>query len=358
MDLQSAVPAHLRRTRSRSTRVGDDYVPRGVAYAPLFPESTTRLAVAYLGLQHPARQWETQSDLATSWLRNALAGDDGPAVIDSTQFVDTRGWINPMFICYWQDVARHRAWWDRIGHRWTRDEHLFGDIGRFAEVFSPAIDRVEGILSDGPREGLALLAGAIAGPIREHGYWGSMRDRIPLAQTDELSTDGGFSIATDGSLTRISAPGNLAVIRTGQDWNGASTEESACYLDMIEPTVKVSLEFMNHMGVEIGCLCSRYARFIDRAGMPTSKAINASIWLNLARLEHWAGSHWTHLASYASMTRHSMRFGAEMRLSRYHEVLVPATDQVVLEYRNCHRDTGLCAVASALDSEHRSSSNR
>jgi aldoxime dehydratase len=153
-------------------------------------------------------------------------------------------------------------------------------------------------------------------------------------------------------------PENICVIRTGQDWSGAPSDEEASCLETAEPSIKISLEFMNNVGHELGCLCSRYARLVDSAGKPMSKAFNMSVWLNLARLEHWAGSHWTHLASYGSLAKHSARFGDEMRLSRYHEVLVPASDQVILEYRNCHAKTGLCSVVADIESEHQATSDR
>lgn len=80
--------------------------------------------------------------------------------------------------------------------------------------------------------------------IEEHGYWGSMRDRFPLSQTDDLvgakATAEDFTTSsTAGLVGRVKVQGrkNLAVIRSGQDWLDTTPEERALYLETMHPVL-------------------------------------------------------------------------------------------------------------------------
>jgi aldoxime dehydratase len=42
----------------------------------------------------------------------------------------------------------------------------------------------------GQLEGVSILLGGFSEPIIEHGYWGSMRDRLPLSQNDTMEPSG------------------------------------------------------------------------------------------------------------------------------------------------------------------------
>jgi aldoxime dehydratase len=70
-----------------------------------------------------------------------------------------------------------------------------------------------------------------------------------------------------------------------------------------------------------------------------------SIWRSLSDLERWAEGHYAHLMSYVRSVQHGTRHGASAKLSRYHEVLVPTSDQIQMEYRNCHGKTGVLEIA-------------
>ncbi len=74
-------------------------------------------------------------------------------------------------------------------------------------------------------EGVAVLADGMSGEIQEHAYWGGMRDRIPLSQTDAMSPGGEPRVIRDGARIRVVAHDNLCLIRSGQDWT--DTEASS-----------------------------------------------------------------------------------------------------------------------------------
>ena len=75
----------------------------------------------------------------------------------------------------------------------------WGRRGGWLEVLRPRVERYETIFGRAAAGGVAVLAEQFSGPIREHAYWGSMRDRLPAAQTDPLHDPG--ALAASG--TRI-----------------------------------------------------------------------------------------------------------------------------------------------------------
>ncbi|MBV9161952.1 MAG: phenylacetaldoxime dehydratase family protein [Pseudonocardiales bacterium] len=53
------------------------------------------------------------------------------------------------------------------------------------------------LFSSDRTDGVSVAAEKLSGEIQEHGYWGGVRDRIPLAQTDRLDPSGELSLETD-----------------------------------------------------------------------------------------------------------------------------------------------------------------
>lgn len=347
--MESAIPEHLRRPRTRHARISENHRPVGQGVVPRFAASVSRVSIAHLGVQHRPGEDASQVDCAVRWLMDQLALEAGPSLVERSSFVDRAGFHNQLLTSYSTDDVLDR-WWQKIGHRWTRDHSLLPGVGRFAEIFQPSVDRVEAIAEGVIWHGLTRLAGRVSEPVLEQGYWGSMRDRIPLSQTDALSPSGAFRCTTEGSLTRVQPPSNLCLIRTGQDWSLGDLEEQQAYRLNIEPTMKASMDLLDGSGPRLGCLSNRYAWVLDGDGRVRQETFGLSLWRSLEQLERWAEGHFNHLASFLGAVRHGQRFGAAARFSRYHEVIVPSAEQVLLEYRNCHETTGLLAAMAASPS--------
>jgi len=349
--MESAIPDHLLRPRLRHARVADDFRPPGRAVVPRFDASVTSVSVACLGLQHSPMSLNEVAASPSAWLGAQLQADDGPRQFDLAEFIDGTGHRNLLWSAYWLDDG-FEPWWQRVGHRWTGDATLFPTtfpaLGRFAEIFTPSVDRIEAITDGEPLHGLASLASRLSGPVREQGYWGSMRDRIALSQTDAMAPQGEFRAQVDGPRITLQAPANLCVIRTGQDWSEAGPIERAAYLERIAPTMRSSTDLLQSSGAAFACLCSRHAWPLDGRGTRRDASFGLSLWRSLADLERWAEVQPTHLASYVGSVRHAERFGAATRFSRYHEVLVPAAQQARFEYRHCHAGTGVLPHAPLL----------
>lgn len=81
----------------------------------------------------------------------------------------------------WKTTSGFQTWWEGLKPETQRH-------GWFLEVFFPSIERVETI-SDGDwgvSEGVARMGMGLSAAVREHGYWGSMGDRLPVSQDDGL----------------------------------------------------------------------------------------------------------------------------------------------------------------------------
>ncbi|MEY9311614.1 hypothetical protein ABH977_006826 [Bradyrhizobium ottawaense] len=115
---------------------------------------------------------------------------------------------------YWDDIARFDAWFEAAREAWTGRQRE--GIGTFVEVLRPIVARHETLFSSPDRtEGVASIAGGMSGEVQEHAYWGGMRDRIPLSQTDAMAPGGAPELIRDGARLRVTAHDNLCLIRSG-----------------------------------------------------------------------------------------------------------------------------------------------
>jgi aldoxime dehydratase len=112
-------------------------------------------------------------------------------------------------------------------------------VGWFREIMLPAEERYETLFSSPDRlEGGGVAMGNVSGEIKEHGYWGAMRDRLPLSQADALEPSGTLTVVEGnpgpGQRVRVQGHANLALIRSGQDWSETTGDERRLYCETID----------------------------------------------------------------------------------------------------------------------------
>ncbi|QOZ26423.1 phenylacetaldoxime dehydratase family protein [Bradyrhizobium sp. CCBAU 51753] len=348
--MESAIPSHLQTARSRHRRVPDDYAPPYPSFVARHKPAVTRVIMAYFGVQYHGEPTAAVAE-ALAQIAARFAGDNGPSHWDRAHYVDQAGFTNVVSVSYWDDAARFDAWFDGAREAWTGGAPADG-IGRFIEVLRPDVARYETLFSSPDRaEGVAVLADAMSGEVQEHAYWGGMRDRIPLSQTDAMAPRGEPRIVRDGARVRVVAHDNLCLIRSGQDWSDTEAAERKMYLDDVEPVLREGMDFLRDDGVAIGCYANRYMQVVDGAGRPTEKSYGQSWWKSLAALERWAESHPTHVKIFGAAMKYLMTLGPSAKLRLYHEVTVAAADEQFFEYLGCHDRTGmLSAVPLTVDS--------
>ncbi len=340
MNMESAIPHHLRTERTRPPRQPAGYEPPYPSFVARHKPSVTQVVMAYFGLQvRPGR--EPAAALPLAAIADAFATVDGPGHWDRARCVDEEGFETVVTIAYWDDPARFTRWFSCHGAAWTAQEQD-ASLGFFVEVVRPAIERYETLFSASDRaEGIAAIADTMSGTVRGHAYWGGVRDRIPLSQTDAMEPAGVPRIVKAEGRQRVIAHENLCLIRSGQDWTDTAPEERRMYLEDVEPVLRSGMDYLRDEGLACDCFANRYMRVIDKTGRPVEKSFGMSWWKSLGALEQWAESHPTHVAIFGAAMKYLSRLGPAARLRLYHEVTVAATHEQFFGYRNCHPRTGM-----------------
>ncbi|MBR0974203.1 MULTISPECIES: phenylacetaldoxime dehydratase family protein [Bradyrhizobium] len=344
--MESAIPLHLETQRSRHKRVPDDYQPPYPSFVARYKPAVSRVVMAYFGVQYrgaaPAAAMEALAEIG-----GRFAGECGPSHWDRAQYLDHTGHENVVSVAYWDDIARFDAWFEPGREAWTARQRE--GVGTFIEVLRPALARHETLFSSlGRPEGVAVIADGMSGEVQEHAYWGGMRDRIPLSQTDALAPGGAPELVRDGARLRVKAHDNLCLIRSGQDWSDTEASERKLYLDDVEPVLREGMDFLSDDGLGIGCYANRYMRVLAAEGSASEKSYGQSWWKSLAALERWAESHPTHVRIFGAAMKYLSTLGPSAKLRLYHEVTVAAADEQFFEYLNCHPKTGMLAAVETV----------
>ncbi len=339
--MESAIPLHLRTTRTRHKRVPDDYQPPYPSFVARHKPSVARVVMAYFGVQYRGEP-SAAVTAALTGIAQRFAGPDGPSHWDRARCEDRAGYSNVISVAYWDDVARFDRWFASARDGWTGDHRAGEAAGFFIEVIRPAVETYETLFSSlGRPEGVAVLAEGMSDEVQEHAYWGGMRDRIPLSQTSEMAPQGSPRVLRDGPRIRVLAHDNLCLIRSGQDWSDTETTERAMYLDDVEPVLRAGMDFLRDEGVAIGCFANRYVNVLAADDGLTEKSYGMSWWKSLAALERWAESHPTHVRIFGAAMKYLSTLGPAAKLRLYHEVTVARADEQYFEYLNCHAQTGM-----------------
>ena len=345
--MESAIPSHLETARSRHRRVPDDYAPPYPSFVARHMPAVARVIMAYFGVQFRGEPTAAATG-ALVQIAKRFAGENGPTHWDRAQHVDQAGYTNVVSVAYWDDAGRFDAWFDGAREAWTGGGATEG-LGRFIEVLRPHVARYETLFSSlGRPEGVVVLADGMSGEVQEHAYWGGMRDRIPLSQTDPMSPGGNPELIRDGARLRVNAHDNLCLIRSGQDWSDTEASERKLYLDDVEPVLREGMDFLRDDGLAIGCYANRYMQVLSADGKASEKSYGQSWWRSLAALERWAESHPTHVKIFGAAMKYLSTLGPSAKLRLYHEVTVAAADEQFFEYLNCHAKTGMLAAVETV----------
>ncbi len=292
-------------------------------------------------------QWnsESEADLAYGYMRALMAtldAESGVRVHDLAHYVDQQGYDTLILIAYWTDMSAFDAWQGRGDVRDAAAKA--GALGRFREILTPRPQRQETLFSGtAGLEGLGLAFGEPSAEVTEHGYWGSARDRLAIAQTDALDPAGvlDFTVHEDARRVTVKGHDNVAIIRSGQDWRATKGKERELYNDDIEPVLRSGMDYLCNDGAAIGCYQNRYMRLVDLPGDTHEKSFGFSYWRSLADLEKWAEEHPSHLAIFGTFHRVVAELDFQLDLLLSHEIYVVRPDEQSYEYVNCHAKTGL-----------------
>lgn len=349
MDIDSAIAPHLRCPRTRTRRVSDTFRPPYDCWSARADVSVEQVVMAYCGVQSKSDVLKGKACAAFQQLIDMFKLPDGPGHHDLVHYVDGDGYDNMMAIAYWDDPEKHQRWNESpaIAGWWNSDDRLKDGIGYFREILSPRMEQFETIYGAKELEGVGVVMGSMSSdPIVEHGYWGSMRERFPLSQTDTIDPEGAVELKQgqpkQGGRVVMRGHKNLAVIRSGEDWSTTEGEEQRTWFEEIQPVLLEGMNFLRDDGLQVGCYCNRYVYHMDDNGNRLEKGFGYSLWRSLAHLESWAESHPTHLRIFGTFLRLVQKLP---NLKLYHEVSVFDADAQHYEYINCHPNTGMLRAA-------------
>jgi hypothetical protein len=193
----------------------------------------------------------------------------------------------------------------------------------------------------------------ISGESLEHAYWGSMRDRLPAGQDDELKGETARvsnSDANSDPSRRIRVPGkeNLCVIRSGQDWPDTLPEERKLYLETMHPLLIEGMNFLRHEGREIGCYAMNLWNVVESKTHEANRerTFGLGYFHDLAALEYWSKIHQTHINIFDGFSMYAKKLNNVLSLRLFHEIYVLEESQQFYEYVGCH-DTGMLGALKA-----------
>lgn len=305
---------------------------------------TTALVVVYLACQSSDRE---AARLGFSNITRFLAGNDaGPYKIDLSYHQAQTGYWEFVAVAYFLAPTAFDSWSINSGFAswWQDPVRLSEALGYWQERLVVPSGRIEALHSSENKDGHSH-GGALIGPIRQHAYWGAMRDRLPIARSNDLTgvaeRRARRPIASARQRIIVAPPHNLAIIRSGQDRAHASDKEIALYDEVVRGPLLDGMRYLEEQGEEVGCYACRYLTEVDDLGRDLQRNFGHCLFHDLADLERWAKSHPTHLAIFGSFFKLQKLSDNKMTLRFWHEVAVlPAAGQH-FEYINCHPQTGL-----------------
>lgn len=283
------------------------------------------------------------------WAQAALSLDEAPEHCERASYADAQGCVNSLYVCYWTDRARYHAWAEspQVASWWDDPVRLQGPEGYWREVVFAPLNRLETLFSSEDSAGMAALAPGFTGPIREHAYWGAMRDRMPDSESDGFRNPTGAELAYQPSVgskakrVRIRPPENLCLIRSAQNWTQCEGEELAIYQRDVHPTLIEGMNYIRDNPLDSGCISCRFMDELTKDGRPQNKTFGLAYFLTMAHLEAWAKHHPSHLAIFRSFHQMVRKLEFQVDLKLWHEVIVLPQGPHVFEYLNCHEKTGL-----------------
>ncbi|KAF2124931.1 hypothetical protein P153DRAFT_434650 [Dothidotthia symphoricarpi CBS 119687] len=341
--LESAIPEHLRKERKCPVSTPPNYNPPFPGYCARFPKKMENLVLAIIGAQYPAGTDDNRTGIST--IKNFMTDipeNVRPSSWETASVTDKRGFFNIAVFAYWPSTEIHKEWEVESGFEaWWKSSDRESEVhGWFKEVLCPSVDRFETVFSNHEHpEGAANMQEKISGEMREHAYWGSMRDRFAAAQDDKLvgeswNTRGGTHKSGNESK-RVRVPGkkNLTIIRSGQDWSDTLPEERKLYLETMHPVLISGMNFLRDSGQDVGCYSMNLWDVVDSKTHEASleRTFGLGYFDDLTSLEYWSKSHQTHINIFGGFLMYAKKLDNVLSLRLFHEIYVLEQSQQSLE---------------------------
>ncbi|MEU9173774.1 phenylacetaldoxime dehydratase family protein [Streptomyces sp. NPDC048420] len=329
------------------------HTPRFPAYSSRLPKGTDAFVFAQYACQARAAD---QAAEGTAALAELFTGAHRPDVLDRGSFVDSAGAHNVVWLAYWFDPQTYDRWQQSESVRSAWDQlPADGPVGHWREVCVIPAERNETLHThrreDYATSGLSRYEAVDLPETPVHDYWGAARDRIDASAVEALEPAlpvfeprPAQEDDTLGRRLTVEVPGNVALIRTAQDWS-ASTLYREKYLADVKPVKDRGVDFLA-ANPDSGCIAARNLDEQSHVGSPLQRACTVAWFASLDHLLTWCRSHRTHLEIYASFFQMVSGGEGPLDVAFWHEVSVLPGGSVTTEYVNCHARTGFLPLAT------------
>lgn len=344
---------HIEYPRTVPMQRPGDFTPGAPKFQIRWGTPITTVVTDYIAVQRAFDDLDSERAFFQR-ARDAFASDWGPDCFDEVRCTDEAGFVNSIVVAYWTDITKYAIWKWRDGfNAWfaSADREQEG-VGYWREALVIPYDRIETIFSEPYyRAGIARTKGCELEPMYVAGYFGSMRDRLPISAVDPLESPYAETVP-EGAFTkgaarriRIDVPPNVVNIRSGQYWEKAEGEQLDDYYANLQPKLDTGMAYLKGHAETTGCLSLRSLVSLDRDGNELKETSKHGYFLSLDQLEQWAVGHKSHLDIFKHALMMRRKYGAERSVVTWHEIYVLGATPS-FEYVNCHSDTGLLRFAN------------
>ncbi|MCK1656694.1 phenylacetaldoxime dehydratase family protein [Bradyrhizobium sp. 151] len=312
-----------------------------------FPRKCDALCVAFHGIQGPNAEAVYKSGFIR-WMSEAVSLPNGPHLHDHAWFVDHNGLYTHVVASYWVDRTRRDDWLEdsRVANWWNDSARCSEATGYFRESLTVPIERLETLYWNDYPAGMSRSNEVALYPTPYCGYYGAMRDRIPLAAVDPLPSalpelPSATPRETRSNRWRIATPRNLTVIRSAAFWGRCDADQTEDYMRDLRAPLERGMDFLRESPEATGCCSLRFQQTCDVGGAPELETHALGYFLSLGHMENWAEHHPSHGAIFRAAMARYRKFGAKNQLRTWHEVFVLPENNQLFEYVNCAPGTGL-----------------
>lgn len=319
----------------------ETFEPPYAAHTTIFPESWPDYASCLIGVQ--AEPGADPAPLQAK-VEAALRSGPEPLHVERSTETDARGFTNELYAAYWREPADVEAWRESESVRSVFEADLSGPLGLWRETIVAPISNVD---PSGLRDRHEWGVGRHVRQVweRYHGYYGSMRDRMPAGHDSSIEGDDAplrdpEPVDSLGRRLIVRGQHNLCYIRGVFGWRQAREDEAKVFVDEMLPIYERGAHFLRDNPVETGCVCARVVREVQ-TDHDTGIDIETIAWFtSLKALEKWTHKHPTHGAIFGKIIDIAGRFDFKLELNLGHEVVVVPEGGAQMEYNNCHPYTG------------------
>lgn len=323
----------------------ENHNPQANAWTAEFPPEMSYVVFAQIGIQSKSLDHAAEH---VGMMKKSFDLRTGPKHVDRALHQGADGYQDSIFLAYWDEPETFKSWVaDPEVQKWWSGKKIDENspIGYWSEVTTIPIDHFETLHSgENYDNGVSHFV-----PIKHtevHEYWGAMRDRMPVSASSDLESPLGLQLPepivreTFEKRLKVTAPDNICLIRTAQNWSKCGSGERETYIGLVEPTLIKANTFLRENASETGCISSKLVYEQTHDGEIVDKSCVIGYYLSMGHLERWTHDHPTHKAIYGTFYEMLKRHDFKIELALWHEVSVLQSKDIELIYVNCHPSTG------------------